>query len=164
MSLFQQGSQLQKRITTALSQRIYSIVFCGLSPRKLAITLCIGTAVCIIPLFWGTSLICLFISRVFRLNHIVMQSINYLLWPIQIGLVFPFYKLGASLSPREIKMSSNSIFALLNSPELFSPNLLIHITSHALLGWFVITAPAGLVVYFILRIAFPGIFIHNRMI
>lgn len=75
---------------------------CGLSPRKLALTLALGVAIGVLPLPWGTTLLCAAAALVFRLNQAGIQVINYLAYPLQLMLFFPFYRLGERLFPTRV--------------------------------------------------------------
>ena len=49
------------------------------------------------PLVWGTSLICIVIASWLRINQVVMQLANYLMYPVQIILFIPYLILGEKL-------------------------------------------------------------------
>ena len=69
----------------------------GLTPGALAWSLALGLALGIIPL-WGTStLLCLGLAALLRLNQPAMQVANYLAYPLQILLLLPFIRMGESL-------------------------------------------------------------------
>ena len=67
----------------------------GTSPRKLALTCALGAVIGIFPVLGTTTLICLGISLLLRLNIVVIQLVNYLAFPLQMILLFPFIKTGA---------------------------------------------------------------------
>jgi uncharacterized protein (DUF2062 family) len=139
-------------IVTPVFKRVQTIMSCGLTPQKLALTLCLGTAFGIIPLVWGTSLICVIIAQVFRLNHIALQSVNYLLWPVHLALLIPFFKLGAWLFPWGPPVPPQILTTLAQSPGMSSLNILGWITLKALAAWMVTVLPVALLSYGILRI------------
>ncbi len=62
----------------------------GLSPEKLAQSLVVGILIGCFPLLGFTTLLALIAGHFFRLNHAVLQSVNYLMYPIQI-LLIPIY-------------------------------------------------------------------------
>jgi len=125
---------------------------CGLTPRKLALTLCIGTALGIMPLLWGTTLICVLLAHIFKLNQVALQSVNYLLYPLQLALLAPFFKLGSSIFPWGPPLPSH-IFATVISDPGSSLNILGWITIKSLAAWLVTVLPSSLLVYGILRTA-----------
>lgn len=69
----------------------------GMTPRKLAITVALGMVMGMLPVLGPTTLICLGLSLVFRLNIPVMQLGNYLVTAPQLLCIIPFMKLGAYL-------------------------------------------------------------------
>lgn len=127
---------------------------CGLTPQKLALTLCIGFALGIMPLLWGTTLICIMLAHFFRLNHAALQAVNYLLYPLQLTLLVPFFKLGAWLYPGGPPVPQHMFSSLIRNPGLSSLNILGWITFKSLLAWLVTVFPAALLAYAITRVLF----------
>ena len=82
-----------------LAARIKEILRSGITPQKLALTITLGTSVGLMPVLWGTSLLCMLLASVFGLNQAAMQAVNYLCYPLQIVLFIPFCRLGESLFP-----------------------------------------------------------------
>ncbi|MEI8356154.1 MAG: hypothetical protein WCG31_08710 [Deltaproteobacteria bacterium] len=68
-----------------VSKRLKVIAGSGLSPGKLALTICIGSAVGILPLPWGTTLLCVTLAWLLGLNQAALQSLNYLFYPLPTG-------------------------------------------------------------------------------
>jgi uncharacterized protein (DUF2062 family) len=143
---------LWRRIAAPVVVRVRTIFSIGLTPQKLALTLCLGCALGIMPLLWGTSLICLLLAHVFRLNHVALQSVNYLLYPVQLALLLPFFKLGTWLFPWGPPLPERLFSALLHNPGLLSVNFLAWITLKSLAAWLVTVLPAALFVYGILTV------------
>ena len=102
-----------QRLLQPLANRLKVIATSGLSPRDLARTICVGTAIGLMPLIWGSSLICILAGRWFRLNQLVLQSVNYLLYPLQLALLMPFCRLGNSLLPGGPAMTTQQLSNLL---------------------------------------------------
>lgn len=67
------------------------------SVERTAVCLSVGIALGLMPLLWGTSLLCFIFAWTFGLNHILIQAMNYLLYPIQLSLLWPFFHFGAAL-------------------------------------------------------------------
>jgi uncharacterized protein (DUF2062 family) len=122
----------------------------GLTPQKLAQTLCIGCALGILPLLWGTTLICLLVAHLLKLNHVALQTVNYLFYPLQLVLLVPFFKLGAWLFPCGPPLPSQLIESLMRSP-LTSLQLLSWIIIKSLAAWLVTVVPVMMLCYGILR-------------
>lgn len=88
----------------------------GLSPRGLAWSACLALACSICPVIGATTLLCLAAGALLRLNHPVMQAVNYLAYPLQLALLVPFWRLGERLfgAPR-MDLDLGRIFAALKS-------------------------------------------------
>jgi uncharacterized protein (DUF2062 family) len=142
---------LGRSIASPVVQRARLVMSCGLTPRKLAMTLCLGIAFGIIPLVWGTSLICIVLAQLFRLNHVALQSVNYLLWPVHLALLVPFFKLGAWLFPWGPALPVSVLATALHNPGQFSLNIFGWLTCKALAAWLVTVIPSALLTYMILR-------------
>jgi uncharacterized protein (DUF2062 family) len=146
----QPTKSLWRRIAAPVVVRIRTIFLIGLTPQKLALTLCIGCALGIMPLLWGTSLICILLAHLFRLNHVALQSVNYLFYPVQLALLLPFFKLGTWLFPWGPPLPERLFSALLHNPGLLSVNFLAWITLKSIAAWLVTVLPAALLIYGIL--------------
>lgn len=69
----------------------------GMTPRKLALTCAFGVVIGIFPIFGTTTLLCLGVAILFRLNIPIIQLVNYLIAPLQLILILPFIKIGTFL-------------------------------------------------------------------
>ena len=69
----------------------------GLTPRRLAWSLALGLGLGVFPVLGTTTLLCVGAGLVFRLNQPALQLANYLAYPLQLGLLLPFIRLGDRL-------------------------------------------------------------------
>jgi len=67
----------------------------GATPEKLAWSIAIGAMIGINPMLGTTTLLCLAIAFVFRLNVAASQLANHILYPLELLLVVPFIRLGS---------------------------------------------------------------------
>jgi uncharacterized protein (DUF2062 family) len=139
-----------RRIAAPAIKHLQVVMTCGLTPRKLAFTLCIGTALGIMPLLWGTSLVCILLAHLFKLNQVALQSVNYLFYPLQLALLAPFYKLGSRLFPWGPPLPTHIFATVISSPGS-SLNILGWITLKSLAAWMITALPSALLVYGILQ-------------
>ena len=126
---------------------------CGMTPEKLVLTLCLGIALGTMPLLWGTSFIGIMLAYLFGLNQVALQTVNYLLYPVQLVWLIPFFKLGEWLFPWGPTIPKQMLSALLHGPGLTSLNILGWITVKSLAAWLVTAIPILLIAYGILMIA-----------
>ena len=66
----------------------------GASPRRLAWSLAVGVAVGVNPLLGSTTVLCLAVAFVLRLNLVASQISNHLVYPLQLALFFVFIHIG----------------------------------------------------------------------
>lgn len=144
------GRPLRQRLLEPLTQRCKAIATSGLSPRQLTLTLCIGGALGVLPLIWGTSLICFLLAHRFRLNHLVLQSVNYLLYPVQLALLIPFCKLGLLLIPWGPAVLPDQLSTLTQTGISGAFSLVFWLTFKALLAWLITVPMLSLAMYLIL--------------
>ncbi len=124
----------------------------GLSPRKMALTLALGSVIGILPVLWGATLLCVIAAALFRLNQAGIQAVNYLAYPIQIALFIPFYRLGEWLFPGSL------VIPLSGHGGQFSA-LLARAgasTFKAVGAWAVIAPPLAVTLYLISYPVFSG--------
>jgi hypothetical protein len=123
----------------------------GLSPVQLATTLSFGITLGIFPFIGLTSILCFAFAFIFRLNVVVIQLVNWLVAPLQLILLVPFYQLGNYLNitlygsffktmGKTVSTSQNYIhsFLLLLDSQLF-----------AIIGWTTICIPIAFLIHFI---------------
>lgn len=141
---------MRQRILKPLAQRCKVIATSGLAPRELAGTVCLGAALGVLPLLWGTSLICLWLGRRLRLNHLVLQSVNYLLYPLQLTLLLPFCRLGRLLLPWGPELAPEQLLSIPVSGVAGLLPLLAWLSFKALLAWLITVPPVVLLLYLLL--------------
>ncbi len=72
----------------------------GPSDNK-ALSLTVGIYLGVFPVIGTTTIMCLLAGFLFRLNHFILQSLNILLAPLQLLLLYPFLKTGRILFSRD---------------------------------------------------------------
>lgn len=126
----------------------------GVSPRKLAFTISLGMFIGTIPAVWGSTLFCAGLALLFRLNHPSIQAANYLVYPVQLALIVPFYRIGAGIFPWGPSVSAEMFSK--GIVNVWSVNLvpIAAATVKAMAAWFIIAGPVALVLYFLLWAVF----------
>jgi hypothetical protein len=69
----------------------------GITPEQVALTLALGGVLGIFPILGATTLLCGVVGVWLRLNQPLIQLVNYLVYPLQILLLIPFYRAGERL-------------------------------------------------------------------
>jgi uncharacterized protein (DUF2062 family) len=127
----------------------------GITARDLALASAVSLAIAVNPFIGTTTLLCLLAGKVFRLNHVVMQTINYFSYPLQIALIIPWIRLGEKLTGSETQ-----VIEFEQMKAEFSQSFVGFVTKfcqmgiHAFLGWLVVIPVATWIVYQILTLIF----------
>lgn len=66
----------------------------GVSPEKLAQSVAFGMVLGTLPVIGVTTSLCVLAAAIFKLNHVAIQTINYVAYPIQFALLIPYYRIG----------------------------------------------------------------------
>src|SRR5271156_1830823 len=69
----------------------------GVTPEKMALSLALGSALGIFPALGWTTALCAIAALALRLNLPAIQIVNYFVYPAQIALLIPFFRLGEKL-------------------------------------------------------------------
>jgi uncharacterized protein (DUF2062 family) len=127
----------------------------GITARDLALASAVSLAIAVNPFIGTTTLLCLLAGKVFRLNHVVMQTINYFSYPLQIALIIPWIRLGEKLTGSEAQVIEISQMKAEFSQSFANfVSKFCQLGMHALLGWLVVVPWATWIVYRILLLVF----------
>jgi len=66
----------------------------GVTPERMALSLTLGVVLGIFPVLGTTTVLCAVAAVVLKLNLPAIQIVNYFLYPVQIALLIPFFRLG----------------------------------------------------------------------
>lgn len=134
--------------TTVLSERgngflyrrvalpILALLRRGASPRRLAWSIALGLLVGINPVLGSTTVLCLALAMVLRLNVAVSQLVNHLLYPFQLLLLVPFLQLGSELFHSEsLPFSAHTLLEMARRDPLEFVRKIWRWELHAFLVW-----------------------------
>jgi uncharacterized protein (DUF2062 family) len=111
----------------------------GASPERLAWSLAVGALVGINPVLGSTTVICLALAFIFRLNIVASQITNHIAYPFQILLLIPFIRLGSRLfHTAPMPMSARELLHAGHQAPLTLIRQLWLWESHALVLWAVV--------------------------
>jgi len=82
----------------------------GMSSDKISLSIALGVALGIFPVLGSTTLLCAIAALVLRLNLPAIQVVNYLVYPLQLILLAPFYGAGSWLFSDQRLPVSGGIF------------------------------------------------------
>lgn len=120
----------------------------GVSPEKIALTIALGTMLGVTPVLGSTVLLCTAAAIAFRLNLPAIQVVNGLVYPLQLILLIPFYRLGAKIFGASAStISLQAVREAIRLGAWHTIRMLWVVTLHALVAWLVIGAVASTVLY-----------------
>jgi uncharacterized protein (DUF2062 family) len=151
--------KLRAWLKQKVSDPLLALLTRGLSPQDLSLAVVVSLGLGINPIIGSTSLLCLVAGRLFRLNHLVMQTVNYLAYPLQFLLLVPFVRLGETVVGAEALPLSPSLLI-----EEFQRSFWGFVAKfgmayvHGLLGWVLVVPVTCFGLYFLLTRLFrrPG--------
>ena len=76
---------------------IVTIATQGITPEKIALTLAVGSAVAVFPLFGTTTLLCILVGIILRLNQPIILLVNGIMTPLHVVVIYVCLRLGAWL-------------------------------------------------------------------
>lgn len=122
------------------------LVNAGMScPKNLALSLTVGVCLALFPVIGMTFLLGLMVAVVFRLNHLIVQSLNLLLAPVQLLLIYPFIKAGNLVFAGSRVF--NNIFSYTGEWTFLK---FLEMITGGVVVWFVLSVVTVPVLYFIL--------------
>ena len=118
-----------------VSSPIISLLRQGLSPKMLALSMSFGITVGLFPIVGTTTAICTMAAIMLRMNLLVMQLGNWLVYPVQILLVVPFIILGGHLFGTIATLDPSAILELLKTDLWAAVRLFSKALVHASIAW-----------------------------
>jgi uncharacterized protein (DUF2062 family) len=120
----------------------------GVSPQKIALTIALGICLACFPIIGATSMLCLVTGLWLKLNQPVIQLVNWLASPLQLGLLLPLVRLGERLAGAQpVSFTIPEMFAKFQaSPAKFLGEF--GLTGvHGIIGWVTVAPLAGVLLY-----------------
>jgi uncharacterized protein (DUF2062 family) len=123
----------------------------GLTPEKLSFTIALGITLGVTPVLGSTVLLCTLAAILFRLNLAAIQLVNWLMYPFQLALLIPFYRIGGWIfrtPPSDLYLAH--ILALIRTNVLHAISTLWTVTLHAIVAWLLLGCIATGLLYLLL--------------
>ncbi|EMO75969.1 PF09835 family protein [Leptospira kirschneri str. 200801925] len=133
-----------KNIIEVLKKELKS----GITPEKISLSIVVGAGMGVFPLIGTTMALCGILGVLFRLNPVAIQLANYLVYPLQIILIFPFLKTGSIVTSTPLdlswaeRISSDNVFVVAKG--------IFDVAAFAVLGWLIWVPIISIVFYFLL--------------
>ncbi|MGK2858227.1 MAG: DUF2062 domain-containing protein [Thermoanaerobaculia bacterium] len=136
-----------------LGRLVVDLLRKGLTPEKLALSIVLGAVIGVIPVLGATTILCAIVAAAFGLNQPVIQSVNYLVYPLQFVMLIPFMRAGEWVfdSPR-LHLSAQEIAEAVARDPLGAISAFWTITMQALVAWLLFGVATTTVSYPILTL------------
>ncbi len=130
--------------------KILTIFTYGLTPYQLALTVSLGVTFGLFPFIGVTSILCFVFAFIFRLNVVVIQLVNWIVAPLQLLMLVPFYQLGQFVNTFFTDTKTKTIEKVAALKESFFDYFFNILNSQlsAIIGWAFICIPFALTVHF----------------
>ena len=124
----------------------------GTSPDQIALTIALGLVLGVFPILGSTTILCGIVALRLRLNQPIIQLVNYIMYPVQLVAMIPFYRAGETLFGQP--HASLTIQTLLDRMRADVLRFLGEFGVMGLRGiavWCLLAPPVALAVYFATR-------------
>jgi uncharacterized protein (DUF2062 family) len=124
----------------------------GVTYRKIALSIALGISLGIFPVLGTSTLLCVLAAVIFRLNLLAIQLVNYLVYPLQLLLLIPFFRAGELLlSDARVTVTLDTVVDRFKADWLGALNLLGETLMHAAVVWLLISPILTLLMYHLLK-------------
>ncbi len=115
---------------------ILALLRMGATPETLAWSIAVGLLVGINPVIGTTTILCLGLTTIFRLNVVASQIANHAMFPLELALVIPFIRLGSwAFHTRPMPLSAHTFLLEARTEPLALTRQLWVWEWHALVLW-----------------------------
>lgn len=150
---------LNKRIVDPIK----SLLLQGVTPEDLAWSLTAGVVLGIFPALGTTTLLCGLFSWQFRLNPVAIQLVNWLVYPLQLLLLIPFWQWGDRLfGYRPIEITPGGLQELLSLGWMEAVTRVGWTSLRGMLLWGLVAAPLAYILQRLLRSILRGLLEKRR--
>jgi len=130
----------------------------GFSSETLALSISIGIIGGAFPVLGLASYICLLLTLSLRQNIVIVQVVNWLVYPIQILLLIPFMKLGnAIFGGSDMTLTFHQVVIAFQSGILNGIKLIGIISLYGVIAWVVTAIPTLFILYSLFLFLFRNI-------
>ncbi len=134
-----------------IARPILSLLRQGVTPEKIALSIALGAALGVFPCIGWTTALCAIAALVLRLNLPAIQIVNYFMYPAQIALLIPLFRLGEKLfRTPHLPVSLPQLQTLIHAGVWQAIRLLWTTTWHAMVVWSLVAPVFAATIYVIL--------------
>ena len=138
-------------LTRKLIRPLLELLRQGVTPEKLSMSIALGAALGMIPVIGGNTALCALIGLIWGLNLPAIQLVNYFVYPLQIALLLPLFRLGEKLfRAPHLPVSVAQIYEMARTNPWGAIQLFWTTTWHALVVWALVAPFVAALLYFLL--------------
>ena len=142
-------------LTRRLVRPLLELLRQGVTPERLSLSIALGAALGVLPVIGCNTALCALVALIWGLNVPAIQIVNYFVYPLQIALLIPFFRLGEKLfRAPHLQISVPKIYELARMNLWDAVKLLWTTTWHALVVWLLIAPFVVALIYILLLPAF----------
>jgi len=140
--------RLRRLRDNKLTRHIVELLKQGITTHKIALAVVLGALLGMAPVLGTTIVSCTLAALAFRLNLVLIQIVNNLVYPLQLLLLIPFVQAGQWLFRQPpLPLSVGQIIDMFKHDFWGSVVSLWSYSWHGAVAWLVFSAIAGPVVY-----------------
>ena len=121
----------------------------GVNSRAIAPSVAFGIVLGLFPVIGATTVLCFAAALALRLNHVAIQAVNYVVYPLQIVLLIPFMRMGEALFVLEpVPLSLEQLQAYFEQGWLAALAELGELIALGIAAWSVVAVPLAAAIFF----------------
>jgi len=122
----------------------------GLTPHKIALTVAIGSAIAMFPILGTTTILCLLVGIVMKLNQPIIQAVNYACTPIHLTFIFYAFRWGERLfGAAHTRLEFRAMMRMLHQHPIDFVTTYSMTAVHAIVIWAVLVPVWTTAVYYV---------------
>lgn len=131
-----------------------SILKQGLEPNQIAWCISLGLVCGVFPVMGTTTILVALIALIFRLNIVLIQLIHWLVSPLQLFMLIPFFQLGQTWFGGEgAGIDMELIKSTWNKGWMDAIFLFINLHKQAVFVWIIFAIPSVLFVFIVSKLS-----------
>lgn len=122
----------------------------GLTPQKIALTIAVGSSIAMFPIFGTTTIICLLVGIVMKLNQPIIQAVNYACTPLHLPFIYYSFRWGNKwFGNPDTHLAFRPMMRLLREHPLDFVTTYSMTALHAVMVWAILVPIWAIAVYYI---------------
>lgn len=131
-------------------QQLRFFLMQGTHPQALAMGISIGVVCGVFPVMGTTSLFVALVAWIFRVNQVFAQLVHWLISPLQLVLLWPFFKYGQIwFGGNGQPLSFDYLKSRWNEGVFMALKTFAEAHLQAVLAWLVVGLPVAVLIYFV---------------